>query len=188
MVVKNIIKFVLVAFALFVLIFAAEAVYVLNHRDVLSSYLLRTAQFISSKGNTRLALFILTEGRVKIQNDDNLETQINNYLSSFPNNYDLARVDYELAILASKSNSSDLIPRLLEVSIERDPDFSFWYVELANFYLSINKTSDADKVLDECMALPAPRQHCTDYKNSDFKTNIIHPLGFLSESIDIFYQ
>ncbi len=185
---KNRIKIILAAVAVVLFIFFSEGVYVFSHRDVLSFYILRSAQFVSKQGNTRLALLILTEGRAKIPYDSNFGNSVKSYLESAPNNYDLARVDYDLAVLASKNNFLYLTPKLLQISIQRDPDFSFWRVELANYYLSIGGNISAEAVLNDCLQVSAPRQHCLNYKNEDFVNNITHPVGFLVDSINTFYK
>ncbi len=185
---KNRVKIILAAVAVVLFIFFSEGVYVFSHRDVLSSYILRSAQIVSEKGNTRLAFLILTEGRAKLPYDSNFENSVKSYLASAPGNYDLARVDYDLAVVASKNDFSYLTPKLLQISIQRDPDFSFWRVELANYYLSIGGNISAEAVLDDCLRVSAPRQHCLNYKNEDFVNNITHPVGFLIDSINTFYH
>lgn len=165
-----------------------EAVYVFSHRDILSSYILKSAKIASSIGNTKLGFFILTEGKENLPGDVNFEKKVQNYLESSPDIYDLARVDYDIAILASKSNFPNLTPGLLEVAIERDPDFSFWRVELANYYLSVGENIKAEAVLTDCVKIAAPRQHCLDYKNSDFVSNTFYSTGFLTDSINTFYR
>ena len=181
------IKIILIFLGVFAIFLISEGVYIFSHRDVLSSYILKSSELISEKGNIGLAFFVLTEGGAKLPDDSNFKNKVGNYLASVPHNYNLPRVMYDLTIVASKDGLSNLVPILLGISIERDPDFSFWRVELANYYLSLGKTQIAEKVLDDCMVLPAPRQYCSNYKNGDFVNNIVHPVGFLTSSIDTFY-
>lgn len=185
---NNKFKLIIAVSALFVLAFLSEAVHALSHRDVLSSYLLRSAKYASAKGNASLAIFILSEGRARLSVDDSFGDKVKNYLLTANPKYDLARVNYGLAVLASKFNSPSIIPQLLDVSLERDPDFSFWRVELANYFLGIRATETAEMVLNDCIELSAPSKHCLDYKNGDFVNKTIHPIGFLEEEINSIYQ
>lgn len=165
-----------------------ESVYIFTHRDVLSNYLLKEAKYAISKDKYRLGLYLLTKGASSYVDNPIFWSEVKNYFTKLPYNYNLSRVDYDLAIIASKSNYSDMVPVLLKTSIKQDPDFSFWRVELANYYLSVGQKTDAEKTLEDCIVLSAPRKHCLNYQTTDFNNNHIYPLGFLLDSIDTFYK
>ncbi len=181
-------KIFLISISIFLLFVLSEVVYTLNNRDVLSSYLLNTADFLSKKGNTPLAFYILTEGQIKLPENEIYKNEVKKFLENVPEKYDLSRVTYELALMAYKDNEQLLTPGLLNASINRDPDFSFWRVELANYYLLNNQPDEGRKTLKECENLIYPRKHCLDYENQDFRNAISYQPGFLSEAVNKFYQ
>lgn len=170
------------------LFFVSEAAYVINHPSALSAYTLKTARIISATDRTDIAFFILTKGKLELPSDQNYKTIVKNYLSSVPPKYDLPRVYYDLALISYANGQENLTPKLLESSINLDPGFSFWYVELANYYLSRGQVEIGRKVLDDCIAIDAPRKHCQDYLNSSFNNNQPESTGFLKESINKFYE
>lgn len=185
---NNQIKISLLVFYFLLFFILTEAVYTFNHPDTISIYALRSAKFISKNGHTSLAFSVLTKFRYKLPKNEIFEDEVRVYLESLPIYYDFPKLNYELAVMAFNNGLFDMVPKLFNESISRDPDFSFWYVELANYYIKMDNYADAENVLNKCMQLPAPRQHCADYKNTDFTNNVVHPVGFLVDSIDSFYN
>lgn len=86
---------------------------------MLSSYILKTAQILSSSGNQKLAFWILTEGKLHLPDHNDFKNDVKNSLLKQPKNYNMAIVLYDLAISSSSKNLG-LTQKLLEVSIHSD--------------------------------------------------------------------
>ena len=178
---------ILLSVLVVIFVFLSEITFVLTHREVLSSYILKIAHFLTVKANAELSFFVLTQGKVRLPPDPVFKNSLRSYLITIPEKRDLPRVLYDLSVEAFRSGSDTLTPKLLSLAIARDPDFSFWRVELANYYLRIGEQSSGEAVLNECIKLPAPRKHCLDFKNSDLSSLNHPPVGFLEDDINNFY-
>lgn len=183
----KIIKIILIFLGIIVLFILSEALFLYKNPGELSVYTLRAAKIILSTGNADATFFVLTKGRLKLPPDQSYKNLVMNYLTTFPVNYDLPRVYYGLALLSYSNGEQSLTPEFLKLSINTDSNFSFWYVELANYYLSTGQTDAGRKVLTDCMAIYAPKQFCQDYLNGNFDSNMPQDIGFLKDSVNTFY-
>lgn len=177
-------KVTVIVFLSILFIILSEAAYVFTHRDVLSSYILKVSISLAKRQNMDLSLLVLTQNKFK--SPDEFQDIAKNYLQNIQTSHDLPRALYDLSILAYQNNMSDLTPLLLGLATEWDPDFSFWRVELANYYLLKNAGVSAKSVLEECKKLTAPAAHCIDFENN-LSSFTPQDVGFLSDSVDEFY-
>jgi hypothetical protein len=181
-------KIKIIVILLFTLLFVllGEAIYVYTHRDVYSMYLLKTAKMFAAKGKADPATYFFTQGDFKI--DNSFENKFLDYLNNLPEKTDLPKAAYDLALISYQEKNTELTPKFFKLASKWDPDFSFWRVELANYYLLDGAKNMASQVLEDCIALPAPSAHCNDYKNLQLNTNKIQNPGFLKEDVINFYQ
>jgi hypothetical protein len=183
----KIIKIILIIFGIIVLFVLSEALFLYKKPDELSVYTLRAAKIVLPTENADATFFVLTKGQLKLPQDQNYKNLVMNYLTTLPQGYDLPRVYYGLALISYSNGEENLTPELLKLSIDADLNFSFWYVELANYYLSIGQANAGRKVLDDCMKIDAPRKFCQDFLNGNFNSNMPQNIGFLKDSVDTFY-
>lgn len=183
----NTVKVIVFSFGILIIFLISEASYVLSHPGMLSEYTLNAARKISAV-NTDIAFYILTQGQLHLPQEQKYKIMISNYLAAISPKHDLPRVYYDLALISYSNGQEGLTPKLLELSTELDPMFSFWYVELANYYLSKGQIDLGKKALDNCINIDTPRQHCQDYLNNSFSNYQIENIGFLNESVNKFYE
>jgi len=182
------IKIIMASLCVVMLFFISEVLYVANHPDIFNDYILKTARGLSSLSKTDIAFYVLTKGKIQLPSDPNYKVLVSSYLKESSQKYDLPRIYYDLALASYTNNEKSLTPELLGLSIDIDPDFSFWRVELANYYLSIGQPKVGRKVLDDCMTKEYPKKHCEDYLNNSFNNNQINNVGFLEDSVKKFYE
>jgi hypothetical protein len=164
------------------LLFLSEAAYVYKNKWVLYSYILNNI------GSTGTAFFVATEGQYALPNNVEYINDVKKDFESLPTFFNLPALIYNLAITAYNDQLPNLTPKLLNISIRMDPDFSFWRVELANYYLLNGNSSQAKNTLDDCLKFEAPRQHCQDFMNGPFTSNQPQKVGFLNQTIRQIYE
>lgn len=182
------IKLILILVGVAIIFLVSEALYVYNNPKVLSTYILRTAVIVSAAGKPDIAFYILTKGKIQLPSDQNYKDLVRNYFANISQKHDLPRVYYDLALMSYTNNQTSLTPIFLERSINLDPDFSFWRVELANYYLSIGQIDASKKVLEDCITKEFPRKHCQDYIDINIKYDEPNSVGYLNELVNKFYE
>lgn len=180
-------KPLLIVLAAILILLISEIVFVSTHPDVSSGYILKAAKIISGVGKTDLAFSVLTKGQVKLPVNHSYQNLVKKYLLSVPLEHNLARVYYDLALLSYVNNEDGLTSALLELSIKTDPDFSFWYVELANYYLLKDQNEKGKRILDTCLSRIGPKRHCEDYLLDSFNAGLFKNVGFLRKAIDDYF-
>lgn len=181
-------KYIYLITGVLALLLLSEAIYAYNNKHVLYSYSLKAAKLLNNIGSTGGAFFVATQGKYTLPNNDKYRNDVKNDFQSLPSYFDLQALTYKLAVTAYQDHLTYLTPELLNISIMIDPDFSFWRVELANYYLLIGNMPQAQITLENCIKLVAPRQHCQDYMNNVFKTNQSQNVGFLDQTIRQIYE
>ena len=132
-----------------------------------------------------------------LENNDKLNKDIRNYLFSikfiklfFNDYYSLSRVFYDLGVLSFQNDSEYLFPRFLQTAINLNPQDSYLYIELANFYYYYGQIQEAEDILlDKCEKYQTSTDWCENYydnhiKNGDYS---LTP-GFLLEESGRFYN
>lgn len=147
------------------------------------SYLLKTAAFVNKLGNTRLAFNIATGGKYKLPESPELQGKIRDDFVNLSLEYNLPSMLYFFALDAYSTGNISLFPKLLDLSIKMDPDFSFWRVELANYYLNVGDRNKALEVISKCVKLLYPGEHCQDYLDNNFIKNSPQDVGFLAQPV-----
>lgn len=205
----------LIATAILLFVFLSEALFIYSHERELSVYSFKIAKIFSSQNKTDVAFSVLTKGSglMIVQNSkkfpwmtqnkqnelrlpDNIEFKhgVNDYIETFSNEdfysgkYNLSRVFYDLAMLSFEKGYSHFGSRLLGVSMNLDPNLSYWSVELANYYLSEGDKSNARDTINKCVNLDAPKKHCQDFLENNINTDLSEPIGFLKEQIKTYYD
>lgn len=100
----------------------------------------------------------------------------------------VSKIFYELGIIASENNLSDLTQSLLQTAIYIQPELSFYHVELANYFLSMGDGDKASEVISNCLQLKDPHDHCKDYQENSLDNNITEKVGFLQQTVESFYK
>lgn len=181
-------KIIVGVILIFFIMILSEALYAYRNQWVRYSYFLNVARFFNNNiGCTRCAFFIITQGKIEYPGDKQFEDKVQNRIASLPKEYNLPAAIYSLALDAYESGNAGLTEKMLWESIRLDPDFSFWYVELANFYLTQGDAQKAAFIMDKCLKLSAPRKHCQSYIDNFLIYNQPQSVGYLNDTIRMLY-
>lgn len=94
-----------------------------------------------------------------------------------------AKPFYMLGLIAYRNNEPSLLVPFWQNSARLAPEWSFFYVELANYYSSIGKIQEAKDVLNDCTQFDSPEFHCKTFMETNLGNNKIESIGFLEETI-----
>jgi hypothetical protein len=131
-----------------------------------------------------------------LPDNTNLRQEVQKYITSLKNfkdlsksgKYDYSRIYYDLAILAYKNKEEKLFTDFLEASHYLAPDLSYWTVELANYYYSIDQENPASEILTKCLTIEAPKKHCQKYIDYFSSQSPFYEPGFLSNEAEEYYK
>jgi hypothetical protein len=179
---------VLIALAVMVVVLVSEGVFTFRNKWRYYSYLLDAAKVVNNWGRPDFAFLITTEGKYKLPDNEKFREDVRNNLNSFEATRNLPTVLYYFAVSSFYNNLQDLTPKLLNLAISKDPNFSFWRVELANYYLLVGQNVMSKQVLADCLKVKAPKAHCQDYTDNNLSFLSPEKVGFLSDSIRSYFE
>ena len=182
---SKIVVWVLLFFSLMIL---SETLYLVRNKQVFYTYVLNSAKTLNKSGKTDAAFFLATLTRYKLPTNMEYRKDVENDFNLLPEKLGLSVLLYYFALSAYQDGLPNMLPELLNISIKLDPDFSFWRVELANYYLVIGDRSLAQRTLEDCFKFEAPRKHCEDYMHNSLLTNQPQNVGFLKDSVVLIYK
>lgn len=90
---------------------------------------------------------------------------------------------YTLGFLAYKQDEPELAESFWQAAVDFAPDWSYFHIELANFYLSQGKKNAAETQLDACLELESPRSFCQWYIENHLENGTFENVGFLETKI-----
>lgn len=166
----------------------SELFYALRNKWVLYSYTLIVSKLLNRLELTDAAFYLSTGLKYKLPNNDLFIKDVSEKYKSLPDYFNLPAYLYFFGVSAYEYNLKDLTPKLIELAIKMDPDFSFWRVELANYYLSQGKSDTAEKTIVDCVKLQHPRNHCEDFMNTYIQTRQTYDVGFLTPGVMDYYK
>lgn len=113
----------------------------------------------------------------------NIINEIDN--NKITNNYGyLASFYYSLGLIANKHKEDGLVISFWQNAARIAPEWSYFHIELVNYYLSKGDNINAKAKLEYCMQFNFPREHCRNYQNDNFEKNVPNEIGFLKTKID----
>jgi hypothetical protein len=96
---------------------------------------------------------------------------------------ELSRLTYLLGLQAYLLDEVELIPSLWQASIYMAPQWSYFHVELANYYLSENEPSQAQEAIRICRNFEFSKDHCHEYMINNLQINKPLKVGFWKDLI-----
>jgi len=96
----------------------------------------------------------------------------------------LGKVFYTLGLAAYENKEPILVIPLFQKAISLAPEWSYFHVELANFYVMMGQDQEAKNTLEKCFNFKNPKEHCQQYINNNFESEIYEKVGFLKEAIN----
>ncbi len=195
-----------------VLLLSAEAVFLYKNKGEMVRWNTRVAKVYvkRSKPNHALAYFNkAAEVRLKEvssnhpeifkQNDlkdskiadvSNIESYIVDVLS--PTSSELvaystkewAKSYYKLAVGSYDNGLNDMVDPFLQNAIVLAPQWSYFYIELANYYQLTGKYEMAVEQIQLCMDQYHPKSDCQSYYEKNLKKSQTNSVGFLKKKIE----
>jgi tetratricopeptide (TPR) repeat protein len=173
--------------------------------DYYVAYHLNRAQAFVQKSNIQQAMNHLnkaTENKLKEVDqtypDLILETEVT--IPALPNNPDFVEVYYSflkdtdynllnenaskwskiyyyLGLIASDHNEFDLVVPFWQIAVNLSPEWSYFQIELANFYLAREEIDKAYSQMDYCQQFHFPQAHCRQFIEENIQTNSPEIIG-----------
>ena len=112
--------------------------------------------------DTKIPLDHLNNVTVYGKYTDYLLTQNLDDLAEY-DSFNLARVFYMIGLMAYRNNQSEMIIPSWQTAIYLAPEWSYFHLELTNYYLYLGDIEKAKSKLDYCLEFSYPRQHCNNY-------------------------
>lgn len=127
---------------------------------------------------------------INFPNDDKFKAEFSAELKQFNfnsiidiSNNDLAKIFYRLGLIAYQNNQKDLVAPLWITMVNLAPEWSYFQLELANYYLSINDLKNAKISIDYCTQFEFPETACSSFLINEIQNNQPQPVGFMKDKI-----
>ena len=101
---------------------------------------------------------------------------------------DMARLFYNLGLLANKNGDFNLVPMFFQTSVYLNPELSHFHLELANFYLKYGDEKKAKSALEFCLKFKFSNEHCKQYLDNNFFWKVPEEVGFWENYIIEHYE
>ena len=195
------------------LLFVSELIYALrNNTTIIASFYLKQAKYSAQKLRLQQTLKYLGKAsEFKLKEVDQkypdiaIETSVTT--PDFPDNPDLnetyidylesidydslaslyeskwAKPYYTLGLLAYRHGELKLTILFWQTAINLAPEWSYFHVELANFYLTQNQLDKARNAINFCLNFHFPQNHCGQFLEKNIETGSPEPIGFWEEQI-----
>lgn len=95
-----------------------------------------------------------------------------------------ARIYYNLGHLAYEQNEPELVVPFWEIAANLGPEWSYFHVELANYYLSQGEIDKARESIGYCMQFQFPKDHCREFLEKNIEAETVEPVGSWEEQIN----
>ena len=113
---------------------------------------------------------------------------IDGYILKYSNSYganSLSRLYYDLSLVTYDLNDTNSTEKFIYSSIELGPEWSYYYLELANLYLLNGNTEKAQEVINLCKNHKYPQKHCSDFETEYIVSKSKEPeaFGFMKDRV-----
>ena len=95
-----------------------------------------------------------------------------------------AKTFYTLGLLAYKNNETDLVIPFWQAAINIAPEWSYFHIELANFYSSTGDILNAKETLNYCLKFNYTKEHCQLFLNDNLESGSYEEIGFMEKDIN----
>lgn len=195
-----------------VLLLSAEAIYLYNNKGEMVRWYTKIAKVYVKRSNLNNALVYFNKAaeiRLKEVSSDNpeifkqsdlkdpkvadvsnLESYIVEVLS--PTSSELvaystkqwAKSYYKLAVGSYDNGLNDMVQPFLENATLLAPQWSYFHIELANYYQLSDRYEMAVEQIQLCMDQYHPKSDCQNYNENNLKLGQTNSVGFLKETIE----
>ena len=106
-------------------------------------------------------------------------------INKFTNTYDVwGKTLYNLGIVAYQNAERDLVIPFWETAVQISPEWSYFHIELANYYLTNKMQEEAIAQLDYCLKFKHPKSFCQWYIDNHLELGKPDTVGFLEGKIN----
>jgi len=95
-----------------------------------------------------------------------------------------AKIYYSLGLLAYEQNEPGLVAPFWKIAANLGPEWSYFHIELANFYLSRGEPDKAKEQIEFCLQFQNPKTHCSEFMQEHIQTNNAQPVGTWQDKIN----
>lgn len=95
-----------------------------------------------------------------------------------------AKPFYDLGLIAYKNNEPGLTIPFWERAVNLAPEWSYFHIELANFYLTQGKTDKARELIEFCLQFKFPEKHCREFLELNIKYETAMFVGYFEKQIN----
>lgn len=88
-----------------------------------------------------------------------------------PNSKELVKLFYLLGLKANEIGEDQMVVPLWEVTLRLAPHWSYFYMELANYYLNRGELEESLKVIDYCLLFDYAKKGCLYYYDNQIVPN-----------------
>ncbi len=95
----------------------------------------------------------------------------------------LAIVFYNMALISSQNDEENIAEECFNKAIHLSTQWSYFDIELANWYMHKGDRSKALEVILRCQEQKISQKYCKNYYDTNISQGAINPVGFLSDKI-----
>jgi hypothetical protein len=183
-----------------------------RHKQNINNYIHRM-YVASKEGNVELSIYFLckasnfrydelekkfpnitfnnsTKCNISIEESDELTNQINSYLTTIDynklqENYysELSKTYFKLGVISFNQLKINIAEMFLKQAVTLDPEWSYYHIELANFYLLQGYDKKATETINFCLNFQIPSEHCKKFMSQNIERDKPKNVGFLENEI-----
>ncbi|OGK09720.1 hypothetical protein A2767_07720 [Candidatus Roizmanbacteria bacterium RIFCSPHIGHO2_01_FULL_35_10] len=98
----------------------------------------------------------------------------------------LARIYYNLGLLAHKKNYFKQADVLITIAVSLEPEAGHLYLELANIYYNNGEKAKGNKIIKKCLQFKSPKKQCQEYMSDNVSLNSFFHIGIFKDVIDTY--
>ena len=91
---------------------------------------------------------------------------------------------YQLGLVSYKHSEVDLLIHFWGIAAKLAPEWSYFHVELANYYLNTGDIEKATAYVEYCLNFHSPQEHCREFLKDNVETNTSLPVGSWEDQIN----
>jgi hypothetical protein len=115
-------------------------------------------------------------------------SSVRNFSTTQDNIRHEAKIFYDLGLIAYETGQMNATEYFLKYAIFLDPFFSYYHVELANYYFIQGNVKRTEEILEMCNRFGVTSENCNIYKNNNFLKNYPEKVGFSKNNLELFIK
>ena len=128
----------------------------------------------------------------KIPNNQQLKQALTNYLSTInyrslvnPNSNEWVETYYNLGLISYNNSNFGLVEPFWQTAVNFGPEWSYFHLSLANYYLSTNQIDLAYQQIDYCLIFTHPQKACNRFLKDNMQTGKTDPINLWEKEVNL---